>query len=132
MSLSPKPSDSSTGLNQLADLQQKIHRLHRTVRLTIEAELVSLEGKSFGDLQANTEVVELLQAALESHGLRVQCPECGHPAILRCSPRPGVPTGAFVLDHTIDGRRTFHGGYAVLPTMRLMAKPPRRSRREAS
>ncbi len=108
---------------QLVDLQQKINRLHRTVRLTIEAELVSLAGRSFGELQANMEVVELLQAALETHGLRIQCPECGHPAILRCSARPGVPTGAFVLDHTIDGRRTFHGGYASLPVLRLMAKP---------
>ena len=118
--------------DQLAKLQQQISRLHRTVRLTIEAEVASLVGHSFGTLAANQNVVLMIQEMLESHGLRVRCPECGHPAILRCSVRPGVSQGVFVLDHTIEGRRTFHGGTATVPELRLVAKPPRRSAKKAS
>ena len=117
---------------QLANLQQKMNRLHRTVRLTIEAELASLVGLSFGTLAANEDVVAMIHDVLEAHGLRVQCPECGHPAILRCSGRPGVASGAFVLDHSIEGRRTFHGGYSTLPELRLVAKPRRRGKKRAS
>lgn len=117
---------------QLANLQQKMNRLHRTVRLTIEAEFASLAGLSFGTLAANEDVVAMIHDVLESHGLRVQCPECGHPAILRCSGRPGVASGVFVLDHSIEGRRTFHGGYSTLPELRLVAKPRRRSKKKAS
>jgi hypothetical protein len=115
---------------QLASLQQKMNRLHRTVRLTIEAELASFAGLSFGTLAANEEVVAMIHDVLESHGLRVQCPECGHPAILRCSGRPGVASGVFVLDHSIEGRRTFHGGYSALPELRLVAKPRRRGNKK--
>ena len=118
--------------DQLVKLQQQIHRLQRTVRLEIEAELATLVGQSFGTLAATQTVVATIQELLEAHGLRVQCPECGHPAILRCSARPAVASGAFVLDHTIEGTRTFHGGYAALPVMRLVAKPPRRSTKKAS
>jgi len=117
---------------QLSNLQQQMNRLHRTVRLTIEAELSLLTGRQFGSLVANEEVVGLIQNVLETHGLRIQCPECGHPAILRCSGRPGLPNGAFVLDHTIEGRRTFHGGYSILPALRLMAKPRRKTKKKAS
>lgn len=140
---SASPSERNTGVvrpvasiavasDQLAKLQQQINRLHRTVRLTIEAELVALAGHSFGTLAANQSVVLMVQEMLESHGLRVRCPECGHPAILRCSGRPGVAHGVFVLDHTIEGRRTFHGGTATVPELRLVAKPPRRSAKKAS
>ena len=116
----------------LTNLQQRLNRLHRTVRLTIEGEIASLAGLSFGTLEANESVVAMIHGMLEAHGFRVQCPECGHPAILRCSARPGVAGGVFVLDHTITGRRTFHGGYSSMPPLRLIAKPPRRSKKQAS
>jgi hypothetical protein len=117
---------------QLSRLQQQLNRLQRTVRLTIETEIASLSGLSFGSLAANQAVVALLQEMIDAHGLRVRCPECGHAAILRCSARPGVPAGVFVLDHTIEGRRTFHGGGATVPELRLVARPARRSTKKAS
>ncbi len=142
MTIDPKNAEPAAGIppaasvtvvsDQLGKLQQQINRLQRTVRLAIEADLASLGGHSYGTLTGNQEVVVMIQELLEAHGLRVQCPECGHPAILRCSPRPGIASGAFVLDHTIEGRRTFHGGYATLPVVRLVAKPPRRSAKKAS
>ncbi|MGV3485802.1 MAG: hypothetical protein ACO1RT_15400 [Planctomycetaceae bacterium] len=129
---SGKVASVADASDQLVKLQQQLHRLQRTVRLAIEAELLKLSGQSFGALAANQAVVLMIQEMLEAHGLRVRCPECGHPAILRCSGRPGVVSGAFVLDHTIEGQRTFHGGYAALPVLQLVAKPPRRTAKKAS
>jgi hypothetical protein len=117
---------------QLTQLQQQLNRLQRTVRLTIESEIATLQGLTFGSLASNQAVVALIQEMLEAHGLRIRCPDCGHPAILRCSGRPGVATGVFVLDHTIEGHRTFHGGGATMPELRLIAKPRRKSAKKAS
>lgn len=112
----------------LDDLQQQLNRLQRSIRIAIEQQLAALSGKSMASLGHNRELVSSIHQLLESHGLRVQCSECGHPAILRVSPRAGIDHGAFVFDHQIDGRRTFHGGRAVMPEIRLVAKPARRNR----
>jgi hypothetical protein len=111
---------------RLESLRQQINRLQRAVRLAIEGELAAWSGQAYGSLAANQEVVRMIQEIVDAHGLRLRCPECGHPAILRCSARPAIPEGVFVFDHQIDGRRTFHGGGVVLPVIRLVAKPPRR------
>ena len=112
----------------LAALDQELNRLQRTVRLTIQAQLSKLTGQTLGSLEHNQRLVQSIHRMLDSHGLRVQCEQCGHPAILRVSPRAAIPHGAFVFDHSINGRRTFHGGSAVMPAIRLVAKPPRKSR----
>jgi len=115
---------------RLNALKQQINRLQRSVRLAIENELTQWSGKTYGSLRANQDVVRMLHEMVDSHGLRLRCPECGHPAILRCSARPGIEAGVFVFDHQVDGRRTFHGGGVVLPILRLVAKPPRRRKGE--
>ncbi len=129
----PAVLESSPGSESVAEttrrlerLRQQVNRLQRAVRLAIETELAGWTGKDFGSLADNRDVAVTIHELLDGHGLRVRCPECGHPAILRCSPRPGVPSGVFVFDHVIEGRRTFHGGGATLPRLSLMAKPPRR------
>ena len=111
---------------RLSVLTQQINRLQRSVRLAIEAEFADWSGQSYGSLAANQEVARMIQQTVDGHGLRLRCPECGHPAILRCSSRPGVPDGVFVFDHSIEGRRTFHGGGSTLPLLRVVSKPPRR------
>jgi hypothetical protein len=121
----------------LAELEQQLNRLQRSIRLAIQAHLATLAGKSLESLDGNRQLAETVHQLLDSHGLRVQCNQCGHPAILRVSPRSGIDHGAFVFDHRIDGRRTFHGGRPVMPEIRLVAKPPRKrpekdARRRAS
>lgn len=111
---------------RIESLKQQINRLQRAVRLAIESELADWTGRSYGSLAANQDVVRMIHEMIDGHGLRLKCPECGHPAILRCSSRPGIADGVFVFDHQVDGRRTFHGGGVVLPSLRLVAKPPRR------
>lgn len=110
----------------LADLEQQLNRLQRTIRLAIQSKLSELTGNSLGDIQSNRKLVESIHQMLDTHGLRVQCSECGHPAILRVSPRSGIVAGVFVFDHSIEGRRTFHGGRTVMPEIRLVAKPARK------
>ncbi len=124
------PADPSFSANDakvtLSELQMELNRLQRTVRLAIQSQLAKLTGQSLSSLRENREMARSIHQLLDSHGLRVQCCECGHPSILRVSPRSGVANGVFVFDHTIDGRRTFHGGKTVLPELRLVAKPARR------
>jgi hypothetical protein len=112
----------------MAQLDQELNRLQRAIRLAIQAQLAKLAGRSLGSLEQNRTLAESIHRLLDSHGLRVRCGECGHPAILRVSPRGGAAHGVFVFDHTIDGRRTFHGGRSAVPLIRLVAKPPRKKK----
>ncbi len=120
---------ATDGLEQLT---QQLNQIQRSIRRAIEAYLHSMAGKSFGSVAENQHFARSVQALLESHGLRVRCPECGHPAILRCSRSSGSAGGVFVFDHYIQGRRTFHGGGNLVPKVYVLSKPARRSASAAS
>ncbi len=116
----------------LGELQQELNRLQRSIRLAIQGQLGKLCGQSMASLAENRDLAKSIHQMLESHGLRVRCSECGHPAILRVSPGGSQKTGVFVFDHTLDGRRTFHGGKTVVPALMLVAKPARRTKDRAA
>ena len=120
--------DAAQAARMLARLQREMNRLQREIRLTIQAQLSQMTGKSLGSLEANRELARSIHEMLDAHGLRVRCPQCGNAAILRVSPRSGSATGVFVFDHSVDGKRTFHGGRAVMPEIHLVAKPTRKPR----
>ena len=126
------PDDAAIAEQVLGDLKRQMNRLQREIRLAIQSQLSQMAGRSLGSLEANRELARSIQEMLDAHGLRVRCTHCGHPAILRVSPRKGSPRGAFVFDHSIDGRRTFHGGAGVVPELRLVSKPTRRGKRAAA
>jgi hypothetical protein len=119
------PAQAETALSEL---QREMNRMQRTIRIAIQEQLSQLTGRSLENLTENRDLAKMIHDLLESHGLRLKCPECGHPAILRVSPRPGVKAGVFVFDHTLEGRRTFHGGRQVVPEMQLTGKPQRKKR----
>ncbi|WP_246112995.1 hypothetical protein [Allorhodopirellula solitaria] len=130
-----KPEEQADGPEPLVPaaevlelLQQEVNRIQRSIRLTLQGKLQDLVGRSMGSVEHNRALAAAIQSMLDQHGFRIRCHQCGHPAILRLSPRKGIPTGAFVFDHTIDGRRTFHGGSATVPPIHLLAKPERKSR----
>lgn len=112
----------------LNGLQQELNRIQRTMRLTLQEKLQAFVGRTLGSLELNKRLAKLIQGMLDQHGFRVRCQQCGHPAILRVSPRKGMAGGAFVFDHTVEGRRTFHGGSAQVPAIALVAKPERGSK----
>lgn len=123
----PDSISAALAASPLAGIEREINRLQREIRLKIQDQLAGLTGRSLGDLRQNQRLAATIAQLLDAHGLRIRCDQCGHPAILRVSPRSGMPAGAFVFDHTIAGRRTFHGGSATVPPIHLLAKPRRRS-----
>lgn len=123
---SQQPMTPSEAKQAMAELDEELNRLQRSIRMAIQAQLAKMAGRSLGNLEQNQSLAASIHQLLDSHGLRVQCGECGHPAILRVSPRGGSTSGVFVFDHTINGRRTFHGGRGTVPQIRLVAKPPRK------
>ena len=116
-------------LDRLGQLGEQLTGLQRSMRQAIDQTLSQLGGASFGALEANQRFTQIMHELLEQHGLRVVCSECGNPAILRCSKNARAPTGFFVFDHYINGKRTFHGGSTTLPQLAVTAKPPRKGRR---
>ncbi|QDV67730.1 hypothetical protein Poly24_14340 [Rosistilla carotiformis] len=114
--------------DRLAELADQLTGLQQSMRHAIDQTLGQLRGASFGSLEANQQFARVIQELLDTHGLRVECPECGTPAILRCSKNPRARDGVFVFDHSLAGRRTFHGGYTTLPVLQVVSKPPRRGK----
>lgn len=114
---------ANAGLERLG---QQITGIQRSIRSAIEDYLHQHHGGTFGSFDDNLQFVRGVQKLLDAHGLRVRCPECGHPAILRCARNASARSGVFVFDHYLPDGRTFHGGGAALPILRIVAKPARR------
>jgi hypothetical protein len=107
---------------------EEAERHQGEIRKGLERTLHMLAGQNFGTLQANQELAGRVHQLLESKGLRVKCPECGAPAILRCQGTGNSRTGVFLFDHYLESGRTFHGGPTTFPCVTVIAKLPRRRR----
>ncbi len=114
-------------LEQLTQLTGDVESIQQQIRRTLEARLQQFSGWSFQSLAENQEFAKQIHQILDSHGLRVECPECGNPAILRCLRAGNAKHGAFVFDHYLDSGRTFHGGPTTVPLIRVVPKPARRA-----
>ena len=123
-----EPIPAALVVASIAELEREFNLLQRQVRLAVQDKLSQFAGRAMGDLEQNQDLVASIHRLLDSQGLRVRCNECGHAAILRVSSRQGSPSGVFVFDHTIEGRRTFHGGRRTMPEIVLIKKPPRKQR----
>ena len=99
------------------------------IRKSLEVTLNCYAGWNFGSLQNNQTFAKTMHILLDENGLRVACPECGSPAILRCQSAGNSKTGVFLYDHYLETGRTFHGGPSTFPRVTLIAKPPRRKSR---
>jgi predicted RNA-binding Zn-ribbon protein involved in translation (DUF1610 family) len=97
----------------------------------LQAMLDGLAGRSFGSLEANQAVTRQLVVLLNRLGMRVECPGCGQPAILRCSPMARRKDGAFRFEHRLPGRTTYHMAAAALPRLKLVPYPPDLRRTDA-
>lgn len=117
--------------SELQKLTNDLQMLHLQIQRTIESRLAQFQGWSFGSLSENQEFAKLVHSILDSHGLRVVCPECGHPAILRCLRAGNAKNGVFVFDHYLESGRTFHGGPTTVPLLKIIAKPARRGSQQS-
>lgn len=101
---------------------------HReAIRRTLEQVVQNMTGLRPESLQQGRDVSSRIHQLLDANGLRVACPQCGAPAILRC--QNGGSGALFVFDHTLAGGRTFHGGTPALPRLAVVPKPRRKSAR---
>ena len=114
-------------LVNLAATRAEIEGFKRAIRVSLEVTLNGFTGWNFGSLNNNRTFTKNVQEVLDSNGLRVECPECGTPAILRCQPAGNAKTGVFLYDHYLDSGRTFHGGRTTFPQLKLVPKAPRRA-----
>lgn len=113
-------------LINLAATRAEIEAFQRAIVVSLEITLNGYAGWNFGSLQNNRTFVRSVHELLDANGLRVECPECGAPAILRCQAAGNSKTGVFLYDHYLETGRTFHGGRTTFPEVKLVAKPPRR------
>ncbi|MGE0757648.1 MAG: hypothetical protein AB7O38_11530 [Pirellulaceae bacterium] len=113
-------------LDQLATTELEVQALQDAIRQTLQQRLSTFAGWNFGSLEKNQAFATRVHELLEQHGLRVVCPQCGSPAILRCQNSGNARTGVFLFDHYLETGRTFHGGPTTVPPIRLVAKPARR------
>jgi hypothetical protein len=118
-------------LINLEATRAEIEAFKQAITVSLEVTLNSFAGASFGSLQNNKTFARSVQDVLDGNGLRVECPECGAPAILRCQRAGNSKTGVFVYDHYLDRGRTFHGGPTTFPRLKLVPKPPRRNAQPA-
>ncbi len=113
-------------VGQLEQLGTEVLSLQQQILQRIETRLQQFHGWAFASLAENQAFAKMVHQMLESHGMRVKCPECGHAAILRCLRVGNAKHGAFVYDHYLERGRTFHGGPSTVPLIRVVAKPARR------
>lgn len=113
-------------LVNLTAAQAEIEAFQEAIRRSLEVTLNHYEGMSFGSLHNNQAFTRAVHELLEGNGLRIECPECRTPAILRCQSAGNSKTGVFLYDHYLDSGRTFHGGRSTFPRIKLVSKPPRR------
>ncbi|RMF44735.1 MAG: hypothetical protein D6753_01855 [Planctomycetota bacterium] len=113
--------------DHIQQLVAEVHALQHQILRTIEVRLQQFQGWAFDSLDENQAFAKMVHRLLDQHGLRVQCPECGYPAILRCLRAGNAKNGAFVFDHYLDSGRTFHGGPTTVPRLKVVPKPARRS-----
>ncbi len=113
-------------------LTNEVERLQQEIVKQIETKLLSFGGWAFASLADNQAFAKMVHQLLDSHGLRVACPECGNPAILRCLRAGNAKHGAFVFDHYLDTGRTFHGGSTTVPVLHVVKEPARRTAAKSS
>ena len=113
-------------LTNLEATRTEIAAFKDAIRVSLEITLNNFAGWNFGSLRNNQTFARSVHELLESNSLRVECPECSSPAILRCQSAGNSKTGAFLYDHYLSSGRTFHGGPTTFPRVKLVARPPRR------
>jgi hypothetical protein len=114
-------------VEQVRSLSEEIGDLQQQICSRIESRVQQFHGWAFGSLEENQRFAKMIHQLLDNHGLRVECPECHNPSILRCLRAGNAKHGVFVYDHYLDSGRTFHGGPTTVPLLRVVNKPVRRT-----
>ena len=109
---SPPPADVEI---ELAAIETQYQALRDLTRTSIQAVLNQLAGKEFPTLVAKQEIATRLREVMKRMDLRVKCPGCGEPAILKASSAGKAEIGIFTFDHPVAGARSTHRGPTQFP-----------------
>jgi hypothetical protein len=127
---SPVVAEAPAKLLTPADVASRLHFAQRQVaaqreliRRTLERVVQDLTGWRPANFREGRETAARIHQLLEANGLRIACPQCSAPAILRCQGSRG--RALFVFDHTFASGRTFHGGTPELPRLSVVVKSVR-------
>lgn len=123
---------SSTASQRCSAVDQlAIDVLHQRRRLCQElsTKLSFFSGQSLSTLEDKQAFVRAVHSLLDDNGLRLECPTCGEPAILRCMKTGNSLQGCFLFDHRVGGKRTMHGGRNEIPSLVVTDKPVRTKRK---
>lgn len=107
--LSGASTDAPISLEQI-DSEYLV--LRQKTRQAIEHLLAEKAGKEFLSLQARQAFAADIRERLQRVGLRIECPKCSQPAMLRATLAGDSIDGVFKFDHASTG----HGGSGTLPT----------------
>ncbi len=124
--------ESSTASQRCSAVDQMaIDVLHQRRRLCQELteKLGSFSGQALATLEDKQAFVRAIHTLLDDNGLRLECPTCGEPAILRCMKTGNSLQGCFLFDHRVGGKRTMHGGRNEIPSLVVTDKPVRAKRK---
>lgn len=128
----------TANLPKLAAITPELTAFHHEVS-AFEAEtssrlqkyLDSLQGSSFGSLEANQSFAQELRRLLGRLDRALECQYCKEPAVLTCN-RSTSPDGAFRFRHTRAGSGrpdVGHGGTARIPRLQLTSALVPRNRK---
>lgn len=119
------PLADGTALAQMERLDGRMREVLAPVVAELQALLDTLAGKALRRLEEKVALATLLQVMLQRLGLRVRCPRCGKPAVLRCRSMAEHSPGAFYFQHQGGGQpKSGHLASPVVPELKLVAAPP--------
>lgn len=124
----PEGVDRDLSARQTADRLRAIHDPQR-IQDFLDRFVV---GRSWGTADNNYLIATGVSDHLRSLKLRVQCPNDGEPAILRCYPATWQQTGSFVFEHRVEKKTQRHVGSAVVPPLKVVPEAPDPRRRGVS
>jgi len=109
--------------NLLEQLQAGLDAFQVQLVHPLQEYVKRLEGKSFGTFEADRMFAKSLHKIANRLRLRVRCPHCGEPAILRFHNAGRPPRGVYQFEHSAHGKKTDHGGGVVIPKIEFVDAP---------
>ena len=104
-----------TALQHLEAIDADYTALRERTREKVQKVLDALSGQDFPSLEARKAIATEIRVALDRVGLRLKCPQCSLPAVLRAVRAGNSRNGVFQFDHPSGGSRTTHKGSSVFP-----------------
>jgi uncharacterized phage infection (PIP) family protein YhgE len=112
-----------TPLTQLGKIETELQTVQRDIANRLQAVLSGLVGYSGGSFEANQDVARRIQALFQQLNVRAKCPKSGLPGNLRHRRAGGAKHGMFVIEVTVDGKRSVHSSSATVPSIDLVPAP---------